>query len=268
MLDEVNEFMQLYRQNGAEISYTITSSESAVYHFIYDTARIAFFTRALNQTEKEIVKKTSADLNEIIIAYDGIAVAVHSKNSIEQMTTTEIQKIIEGAITRWEQLSYAKQMRGIIKIYCQDSTDITEYLTRRFMLRAGISAKFTRTKSDLSTLLSVEKDPRSLGFVALSWIDSAKSPAKVLNLGRTKEDTDTSFVSPAESIGKFFSPHPVYIFRGDYPLKRAIYMYTRTQVDLAAGFGTFIATAEGQKIILKRGILPGTQRIKLKSDQS
>jgi ABC-type sulfate transport system substrate-binding protein len=44
-------------------------------------------------------------------------------------------------------------------------------------------------------------------------------------------------------------------------------MYTRTHVDLAAGFGTYVATAEGQKIFLKHGLLPGTQKIKLKSNQ-
>jgi hypothetical protein len=132
---------------------------------------------------------------------------------------------------------------------------------------AKISAKITRTSSDLQTLQSVEKDPMSLGFVALGWIDSAHSKAKILNLGRTKEDTDTAFAPPEGTKNNFYSPHPANIYRNYYPLKRAIYMYTRTHVDLAAGFGTYVATAEGQKIFLKRGLLPGTQRIKLKTNE-
>jgi ABC-type phosphate transport system substrate-binding protein len=140
-------------------------------------------------------------------------------------------------------------------------------MTKRLLGKTGITAKVAHTTSDLQTLQSIEKDPLSIGFVALGWIDSAKSTTKVLNLGRTKEDTDTTFAAPPEAEGKFFSPHPAYIFLNYYPLKRANYMYIRGNVDLAAGFGTYVATAEGQKLFLKRGLLPGTQKIKLKSIQ-
>ncbi len=267
IIDEVNEFLNLYRQNGAQITYTIVPSEIAVHRFVRDTARIAFLPRPLTEAEKDHIKKISTDLNELIVAYDGIVVVVHSKNKLEQLTTTEIQKILTGTITRWEQLTYTKPMRGAIKIYCQDSSDIIEYLTQRLAQQTGISMKFTRTLSDLRTLQSVEKDPLSLGFAALGWIDSAKSIVKILNLGRTNQDTDTSFVLPAEAKNNFFSPHPANIYRNYYPFKRTIYMSTRTHVDLAAGFGTYVATAEGQKLFLKRGLLPGTQQIKLKSSQ-
>jgi ABC-type phosphate transport system substrate-binding protein len=261
MIDEVNEFLNLYQANGATITYSIVSAETVAQHFVHDTARIAFLLRPLTQAEKEQVKRISSDLNELIVAYDGIVAVVHPKDKVE-MTTTEIQKILSGTITRWEQV--AKSMKGAIHIYCQDSSDVTEYLRQRLLKQTGMSAKFMHTSSDIQTLQSVEKDPLALGFTALGWIDSAKSAAKILNLGRTKEDTDTTFTAPTEAIGNFFSPHPANIYRNYYPLKRAIYMYTRGKLDLAAGFGTYVATTEGQKLFLKRGLLPGTQKIKLK----
>ena len=267
MIDEVDEFLSLYRESGAQITYTIVSSETAAHHFIQDTARIVFLPRPLTPQEKEYAKKISSDFNELAVAYDGIVVVVHPINKAQQMTTAEIQKVLTGTVSRWEQLAFAKPMKGTIKVYYQDSSDVSEYLKQRLLKQAEISAKITRTSSDLQTLQLVEKDPMSLGFVALGWIDSAHSKAKILDLGRTKEDTDTTFAPPPEAVGKFFSPDPAYIFLNYYPLKRAIYMYTRTHVDFAAGFGTYVATAEGQKIFLKRGLLPGTQKIKLKMNQ-
>jgi phosphate transport system substrate-binding protein len=266
MIEEVNQFLSLYEANGARITFTVVSAKTAAQRFIHDTTRIAFLPRLLEAHEKEQVQKISSTLNELAVAYDGILAVVHPTNKTEQMTTTQIQKVLSGTISRWEQLVGAKPMKGVIKIYCQDSSDVTEFLTERLVKHNGITAKVIHTASDLHTLQSVEKDPLSIGFVALGWIDSAKSTAKILNLGRTAEDTDTSFTPPPEAAGKFFSPHPAYIFLNDYPLKRAIYMYSRSQVDLAAGFGTYVATAEGQKVFLKRGLLPGTQRIKLKSN--
>jgi phosphate transport system substrate-binding protein len=267
MIDEVNEFLALYQATGAHLTDTIVSAESVARRFVRDTARIAFLPRPLTQVEKEQVKNISKDLNELVIAYDGIVAVVHPKNKMEEMTTTEIQKISTGTIVRWEQLAKSRPMKGTIKIYCQDSSDVIEYLNRRLLKQAGISAKFTRTSSDLQTLRSVEQDPLALGFIALGWIDSAKSTAKILNLGRTNEDTDTTFATPAETNGNFFSPHPANIYRNYYPLKRAIYMYTRGQINLAAGFGSYVATAEGQKLFLKHGLLPATQKIRLRSNQ-
>jgi ABC-type phosphate transport system substrate-binding protein len=265
MIDEVNEFLNLYQANGAHITDTIVSTEIVARCFVRDTARIAFLPRPLTQAEKEQIKIISTNLNELIVAYDAIVAVVHPRNKIVEMTTTEIQKILSGTMTQWEQLT--KPMKGTINIYCQDSSDVTEYLKQRLLKQTGISAKLTRTSSDIQTLQSIEKDPLGLGFVALAWIDSAKSTAKILNLGRTSEDTDTTFATPAETIGNFFSPHPANIYRNYYPLKRAIYMYTKGQVNLATGFGTYVATSEGQKFFLKRGLLPGTQKIKLRSNE-
>jgi len=266
MIDEVNEFLTLYSSSGAQITYNVVSTAEAARRFMLDTSRIVFLPRPLTQAEKEQAKNTSPDFNELVIAYDGIAAVVHPNSSIVQMTTTELQKILAGTITRWEQLTEAKPMKGKINIYCQDTSDVEEYLAHRLLKESNITNAYKHTTSDLQTLQSIEKDPRGLGFVALGWIDSAKSTAKVLNLGRTKEDTDTTFAPPKEVLGEFFSPHPANIYRNYYPLKRVIIMYTRTHVDLAAGFGTYVATAEGQKLFLKRGLLPGTQRIKLKSN--
>ena len=268
IIDEVHEFLNLYQANGANITDTIVSAETAVRRFVRDTGRIVFLPRPLTQAEKEQVKNISADLNELIVAYDGIVAVVHAENKTAKMTTTEIQKILSGTITRWEQLANSRPMKGIMKIYCQDSSDVMEYLKRRLLKQAGIAALFTHTSSDIQTFRSVEKNPLAIGFAALGWIDSAKSAAIILNLGRTGEDTDTTFTAPAETLGNFFSPHPANIYRNYYPLKRAIYMYTTGRIDLAAGFGTYVATSEGQKLFLKYGLLPGTQKIKLKSDRT
>jgi len=265
MLDEVHEFLGLYEANGAHITDTIVPAEYAVHMFVRDSARIVFLPRPLTQTEQDQAKTISSEMNELVVAYDAIVAAVHPKNAITELTTTDLQRLLSGTVTRWEELS--KRMKGAIKIYCHDSSDVTEYLSRRLLNHAVISARMIRTNSDLQTLQLVEREPSAIGFVALGWLDSAKTSAKILDLGRTKEDADTTFVTPVEASGKFFSPHPANLFRNYYPLKRAISMYTRGRVNLAVGFGAYVATAEGQKIFLRYGLLPGTQHIRLRPGQ-
>jgi phosphate transport system substrate-binding protein len=266
IIDEVQSFLELYSQNGARINYTVASSKMVAAHFIEDSGRIALLPRQLSIVEKDIVRKNYPDLSELVVAYDGIVAVVNQNNTIEQLTTTQLQKILTGAITRWEQLEGVKSFKGMIKVYLEDSSDVYDYLMQRIVKQNSQIAIREKSKSDLQTLEKVEKEKYTLGFVALAWLDSVKSTVKVLNLGRTKEDTDTTFASSAETAGEYFSPHPANIYLNHYPLKRAIHMYTRGKVDLAAGFGTYIATAEGQKLFLKRGLLPATQRIKLRSN--
>ncbi len=265
IIDGVNEFLRLYQANGAEIFFSIVPSDTVAKHFVSDSGKIAFLPRKLTIDEKEQSKKISEKLNELVVAYDGIAVLINKSNMINQLTTTEIQRILAGAIVKWESLGGGKTTKGKINIYYKDQSDITQYLVKRLNLQNGIKAGFTSTSSDLQTIQLVEKDPLALGFTNLSWIDSSKSSAKIVKIGRTKEDTDTTFVPPLNAIGKYYLPDPAFIHLNYYPFKRAIYMYTYSKVDIAMGFGTFMSTAEGQKLFLKHGILPGTQKIKLRT---
>ena len=261
MIDEVNAFLNLYKEGGANISYNVVSENTALKHFIEDTSRMIVLTRPLSSDEKERTKNKNDDLIETIIGYDGIVAVVHPTNPVTQLTTTEIKNILTGTVTRWNDLTNGKKAKGKIKIYLQDSSEISSYLAKR--LHTQLTSKFIKTSSEIQTLNAVLHDPSAIGFVTPAWLDSTKSTAKVLELGRTREDADTSFVAQDKTDGIYFSPHPAYLYRNDYPLKRAIYMYTYTVGDLANGFGAFVASSQGQKLFLQRGIFPGTQKIHL-----
>jgi phosphate transport system substrate-binding protein len=265
LVDEVNGFLDLYRQNGARINYTVVTSEIAARNFIRDTAKIAFLTTRLSEAEKEEVRKVSPNMNETLIGYDGIVPIVNPENGITQISIKELRNILSGKFSRWNQTANAGPMKGPIKIYCNEPSDVADYLISRLAKEDGILAKYMHTSSDLKTIRAVEGDPLAIGFTSVIWIDSAKAKIKVLSVGLTGNTADSTFRIPEEAINKYFSPHPANLLRNYYPLKRSIYMYTRGEVNLAGGFGTYVATAEGQKLLLGRGVLPGTQQIKLKS---
>jgi len=262
MMDEAEAFLDLYKEAGANISYSTVAEKTAVQQFIEDTSRVLVLTRPLSSTEKETIQRIHGDLTETIIAYDGIIAVVHPKNSVAQLTTTEIKNILTGTVTRWNNLPNGKNAGGEIHVYLQDSSEISQYLIQR--LHMPLTAKYRQTSSEIQTLTSVLRDPLAIGFVTPAWLDSTKAAVKVLELGKTKDDTDTSAVAQDKTEGIYFSPHPAYIYRNDYPFKRSFYMYTYTVGDLAQGYSAFVASAQGQKIFLQRGILPGTQKIHLR----
>lgn len=269
MIEEVDQFLSTYSVNGANITYEVVTSEEAIRRLVQDTARLIISVRPLSAAERERVPAVEDfSLNEVVVAYDGIAVVVHHKNPADKITTTELYKVLIGEITRWEQLSQAATMKGRIELLYQDSSDVSRFVDARLLEGKPLRKDFRRTRSSLETLHDVVDRPLSLGLVGVSWIDSAHVPAKSLEVAETRKSTDTTFRVPPEVFGEFHSPHPANIYRTYYPLKRAIYMYTFCPVgSIASGFGTYVANKEGQRIFLKRNIVPGTQPIRLKAPQ-
>jgi phosphate transport system substrate-binding protein len=269
MVKEVAQFLSIYGNTGANITYEIVASEEAIRRMVRDTVRYIVTTRPLSPAEKSQLPKVEGfDLSEIVVAYDGIAVIVHHKNPVEKLTTAELSKILTGEIRRWEQLSNAESMKGTIRLVYQDSSDVSEFVARRLLDGKVPQATFQRAGSSLATLRSIADQPLSIGLVGILWVDSARVPAKVLEVAETRQGTDTTFRFPPERKGKYSTPHPANIYRNYYPLKRAIYAYTYGPVaSFASGFGTFVATKDGQKIFLEKNIVPGTQPIRLKAPE-
>ena len=269
MVEEVDQFLSIYRTSGANITYEIVSSEEAIRRMVRDTLRYIVTTRPLSAAEKsQLPKVEEFNLSEIVVAYDGAAVVVHHKNPVEKITTTELSKILTGEIRRWEQLSNAESMTGAIEVVCQDSSDMSAFIGSRLLDGKLMKTTFQRTGSSLATLRTVVDKPLSIGLVGVLWVDSARVPAKVLEVAETRQIADTTFRFPPERMGKYSTPHPANIYRTYYPLKRCIYAYTYGPVgSFASGFGTFVATKDGQRIFLNKKIVPATQPIRLKAPE-
>jgi phosphate transport system substrate-binding protein len=266
LIEEVNQFLDAYRAQGAHITYSVVPSEDAIQHFVNDTVRCIFSVRPLTAEEREHVKSSSRyDLTEVLVAYDATLAVVNEKNPVNQITVEEIRDILTGKITRWEQLAHRAGMRGRIEVVYEDSSDVSWYLARRVLQGQQVGKNISFTRSSVQTLTTIADRRSSIGFVGKTWIDSVKAAVNVLKVGETVEPADTSYRVPQEALGQFFSAHPAYIYQRYYPLRGVIYFYARAPLEsLASGFGFFVAGNEGQRLFLTRGLVPGTREIRLR----
>ncbi len=265
LVQQVDAFQAVYGAKGANVTYSVVTSEEAIERFLRDTLRAFFSTRALSPEEKQRAEEQTGLVVELKIFYDGIAVVVHHKNPVERITTSELRGILGGTISKWDRLNDRGSMRGVIRVHVQEESDISSYVQGRF---PGLSVRKEGKESSLEILRAVARDPQAIGLVGLDWIDSAAVPAKVLEVAALQVDADTLFKPPVETIGKFYSPHPAHIYRSYYPLKRAVYFYSRSlRGDLSSGFAAFVGNKEGQRLFLERGLVPATQPIRLRPSE-
>lgn len=83
---------------GIEIEVQSVGSSAGVRAAIDGTADIGMASRELKDEEKE------SGINEYILGFDGIAVANHPSNPVNDLTPEQVQAIFAGQITNWSEV--------------------------------------------------------------------------------------------------------------------------------------------------------------------
>ena len=68
------------------------------------TTDIAMASRPIKFSEKMKVKSAGKEVEEVIVAYDALAVVVHPSNPVKQLTRQQLEDIFRGKITNWKQV--------------------------------------------------------------------------------------------------------------------------------------------------------------------
>jgi phosphate transport system substrate-binding protein len=108
----------------------------------------------------------------------------------------------------------------------------------------------------------IAENPDAIGLIGVSWISDSRD-AKSLSFYKKIKVAAIS----AEDIAtkdNSYQPFQAYIATGKYPLTRFIYMIlSEPRAGLGTGFTSFVASDKGQRIILKTGVLPYTQTVRI-----
>ena len=114
-------------------------------------------------------------------------------------------------------------------------------------------------KNNQEVLDYVATHENSIGFVGVNFISSFD------------KDANQQFLSSIKPLGiarkpndEAFEPYQAYIATRQYPLIRfANLVINEPYNGLGSGFGSFVASDKGQRIILKDGLVPATQPVRL-----
>lgn len=199
-------------------------------------------SRAFNDEEKNFFDKTKSQIKVIKICYDALTIIVDSNHVLNRITTTELKQLLLGN---------SKQYR----IYIPDqSSGIFENLKFDLTNKQKPIGAYV-VKDEEEVVQKVLKDKNSIGIVGLNVANNSKK-IKILRVG-TDERSATG--------GVYYEPAAGYLANGDYPLIRTCFvLLNEIGILVGSGFTTYIASYDGQKIILSCGLGPATVPIKYK----
>ncbi|MBK9638452.1 MAG: substrate-binding domain-containing protein [Bacteroidetes bacterium] len=122
------------------------------------------------------------------------------------------------------------------------------------------------TKSNAQVIDYVENNKNAIGVIGVNWISDRDDP-KMLSFNKRIRVVWLSSAEKPIYPDDYFGPFQAYLFTGDYPLKREVYMISREgRAGLGTGFVSFAAGEQGQRIVRLAGLLPAspyTRDIKL-----
>lgn len=268
MQQEIDVYEYVY-PDASIIPYYISES-AAIDSLISMKTRLAVISRELTKEETEYLKANKRNPRTQKIAVDAIALIVNPENTIEIISKSEISDILSGTVTRWDQIEPSK-MGNINVVFDEAGSSTVKYMKDSLLCGKEFGSNVYAQGSNKAVFDAVKASKNTIGVIGVSWITSdMKGVSRTIEeKAKTSASSDTTTldfnrdvkvlkVRRDDSI-EAYKPYQYYIYTGQYPLYRSIYMVCASVAGTTShGFFSFVTGFQGQKIIQMTGVLPAT----------
>ena len=255
----------------ASIMAWYTDEHSAVYSRVNMKSSLIITARQLTDKQKEYLKSQNRNVRTQQIAVDAIAIIVNPANNIDELSIGELREIMTGKAERWDDV-FPSKLGKIQVVFDHAGSSTVKYVTDSLLRGEKFTSEVYACENSEEVFREVEKRKNAIGVIGVSWItadlenadtDNRTMQQKVADL--QKNDTSAIDFTSRIKVLKIrrdncptaYKPYQLYIYEGNYPLYRSIYVTTTApNGSLAHGFYSFLTGFIGQKIILGTGVMP------------
>lgn len=262
----IKEELEVFHSDYPEATITpiYTSEQEAIRALMLDSSTVAIATRPLTpEEETQFNNKHQYTPRSTKIAVDAVALILNKSNYDTLLTEAEVKSIINGEVTRWDDLEDGN-LSGDIRIIFDNPYSSTITAMKEF---AGIekldSSRMVAVEKNTEVISYVENNPNALGIIGVNWISHPQDSTAQAFL----ESINLVGVAPSQGkpgYGQYYKPYQAYLAQGYYPIPREVYVINAgMSVGLGTGFVSFLASERGQLIIFRGGLLPARQPVRL-----
>lgn len=232
---------ELYMSKNPDVVVQVTGggSGTGISALINGTTDLCNSSRPMKKTEKEKLKQRYNSLGvEIKVAKDGLAVYLHEKNPITELTLEQIKNIYTGKIRNWKEVGGPDAK---IILYGRENNSGTYVYFKDIVLEGADFAATTQSLPGTASVVNaVTKDQHGIGFGGAAY-------GKGIKFLKVKKDAKS----------QAYELNDENIRKGNYPISRFLYMYTRTRpTGSLKAFIDWLLGDEGQKVVKEVGYFP------------
>lgn len=251
------EFQKAHR--GTRVTVGSSGTGGGFQKFCRNETDISNASRPIRQTEVEACSKAGIDYIELPVAYDGLAIVIHPKNTwATSMTVDELKKMWEpaaqGTITRWNQIRPEWPDQPIRLFGAGVDSGTFEYFTEAITGKAAASrGDYTSSEDDNVIVQGVSGDPNALGYFGYAYYEQNQDKLQLVAVDDKDESNGAGAIAPS----------PGTVANGTYrPLSRPVFIYVKAgSLDRpeVANFIQFYLD-QGQELVREVGYVPLTAR--------
>ena len=259
--EEIDVFESLYPLAGIVPRYT--TEVEAINLLLKDSVRLAVATRTLTEEEMNSFHSRKFYPREIKLATDALALIVNRANPDSLLSVRDFRRILTGEAKTWKQVNSNSGLKDIQVVFDNKNSS-----TVRFAMDSVCGGKPLATenvsalKTNQQVIDFVAKNPAAIGVIGVNWLGNRSDTTNL----SFKEEIRVMAVSAGDvaSPENSYKPYQAYLYYGNYPLARPIYaILNDPRNGLPWGFTSFMTSDKGQRIILKSGLVPATQPVRI-----
>ncbi len=257
-----------YHYPKANIIPYYVDEKSAIDSLMELKTQLIVIPHELSKAHEAQLKLKNRHLFQQRLAVDAIALIVNKDNPQDELTINELSSILTGETTNWDEIDPSK-LKKIQVVFDHKGSSIVKYMEDSVTHGKPFGSEVYAQNSNKEVLDVISKNKNAIGIIGVSWITPdmrgrSKSAAEYMN---ELQKNDTTALDFNENIKVLeirrddspfgYKPYQAYIFSGEYPLYRSIYVATTAaRGSLPIGFLSFMTGYVGQKIIQNTGVLP------------
>ena len=241
--DVLDIFHSVYdRSQITQINRTETEVVNAL---IQDSVSVVVMPRLLTEEENAHFKKRKIIPQITHFASDAIAFVANKQAQDTVVNLEEILKLLKG-----------QKSDKVQKLVFDNANSSTiQYLLKLAGIKQVASQNIYSLKTNEEVIKYVHDNPGAVGVVGVNWLSQPMPEMEKYVSGITVLAVDNVKIDKGEK--KYYMPTQSNIATGSYPLVRKLYVLNYSNRNgLGMGFATYIGAFEGQRIILKSGLLP------------
>lgn len=256
---EIATFTTLYKY--AHITPIYVPETDLITAFLDDSVKVVVTAWEPSDRQKELLLNTQIVVRTTAVAFDAIAFVLNKENKDTLFTYQNINDLFTGKLSDWNGINPASKFGQMSIVFDNEKSANIRYFKEEFKLQDQLPSNFYSVKSNEEVIDYVSKNKGAIGLVSVNWICDKEDS---ISRSFTDKIKIAAISQHFLEQGSYFLPVQGSIYNKSYPFTRKINIVSRESFEgLGSGFNSWFSSEQGQRIVLKSGLVPATMPIRL-----
>ncbi|MBI4226865.1 MAG: phosphate ABC transporter substrate-binding protein [Candidatus Omnitrophica bacterium] len=221
------------------IAVTGGGSGTGIAALIGGTCEVAATSRQMTDKERTQARAKGHAPREWIVGRDGLAVAVHPKNPVQQLTVQQLADVFSGAITTWDAVGGPRKAVVLLSREVNSGTHV--YFKEHVLAGNEFAPAALLMPSSQAIADEVTTNPDAIGYYGMGYLNLKNAMVAVAKT----------------AAGPYVTPSGDSVRSGTYPIARPLFLYSAGELQgVAKAFLDFVLSPAGQRIVQDTDFVP------------